>query len=59
MTIYVERNVIGAKLTGYIKREKLEAFLENRFPRSKYPSAGANRFRLKVPHTWFKSLGRY
>lgn len=45
---YAVHNVIGAKLTGYIKREKLEAFLEERYPRKDYPGTETNRFDLKV-----------
>ena len=45
---YATHNVITAKLTGYIKREKLEKFLDKRYPRDKFPGAETNRFNLKV-----------
>lgn len=48
MTRYAHHVVIGAKETGYIKRDKLETFLEARFPSHQYPGAERNRFDLKV-----------
>jgi hypothetical protein len=48
MTRYAVHNVIGPKLTGYIKREKLEGFLEKRFPRDRFPGAPFDRFDIRV-----------
>ena len=48
MTRYAVEIIIGPKVSGYIRKEKLERFLEERFPRSSYPGAATNRFEIKV-----------
>jgi len=58
MTRYACQITIGPKVSGYIRREKLEKFLEERFPRSSYPGAAINRFEIKVVivKIWFAWL---
>lgn len=51
MTRYPYHNVIGAKISGYIQRDKLETFLEARFPSHQHPGAEYNRFEIKVYST--------
>ena len=52
MARYAKHNIIGAKLTGYITANKLEGFLEDRYPVKDYPGDAKDRFRIKV---WSKT----
>lgn len=59
MNVHVYLNVIGARSTGYITRERLEKFLNDRYPISYYPGDPTNRFLLKVSQTRVKRPSIY
>ena len=48
--MYPEKNTIGAKISGYITRERLNNFLKAKYPKDQYPGGGVdlNRFNIKV-----------
>lgn len=51
MPTYAYHNVLKPRLSGYINRDKLESFLEKRFPRDVHPGPASDRFKIKVGTT--------